>query len=283
MSEAFDLPHLRSWIGREDVAEDVISVSLVERFNATIGLPHASAKNGDGAPALIHFCLFLPSVPMARLGADGHPARGDFLPPVPLPRRMWAGSSIAFHAELRIGQALQRRSRVAGVTFKQGRSGGLCFVTVEHDIRSDGVTLLSEEQTIVYRDAGDAAPAAMAGPAPMGAAAETVEMSPALLFRYSALTFNSHRIHYDLPYATREEGYSGLVVQGPLQATLLIHLAARRRGGKVPDRFTFRGQSPALGGEPLGLNAEPVAGDAQQLWTSRPDGSIAMKAVAEWR
>lgn len=283
MSEAIDTAHLRSWIGREEIVEDVLTTALAERFCATIGLPLDMARAGNAAPRLVHFCLCQPAVPMDQLGEDGHPARGGFLPPVPLPRRMWAGSDIAFDGDLRIGDTVTRRSRIADVAVKQGRSGTLCFVTVEHAIAANGHVAVRDRQSIVYRavDAG-AAPAAAPDPAPRGVEIMSVAPTPTLLFRYSAITFNGHRIHYDQPYATGVEGYEGLVVHGPLQATLLLHMAARLRGGLAPDRFHFRSASTLFDTSAMELHAGPVQDASMQLWTARPGGPVAMRAGAQW-
>lgn len=284
MSTDIDLAHLQQWIGRTQVAEDVVAPSLVDRFNATIGLDAGRARGGDVAPRLIHFCLCVDAVPIAALGADGHPARGDFLPPVPLPRRMWASSALQFEGDLRVGDAVRRHSRVASVEVKQGKGGALCFVKVEHRITANDQPVVTETQTIVYRDAaaGASAPAPAPDPAPQGVDVTRVDIAPPLLLRYSALTFNAHRIHYDLPYATGEEGYPGLVVHGPLQATLLFHFAARCHDGRAPDRFSFRGVAPAFGGAPLDLHAGHMEAGKLDLWSAAPQGPIAMQAEAEW-
>lgn len=284
MSTDIDLAHLQQWIGRTQVAEDVVAPSLVDRFNATIGLDAGRARGGDVAPRLIHFCLCVDAVPIAALGADGHPARGDFLPPVSLPRRMWASSALQFEGDLRVGDAVRRHSRLASVEVKQGKGGVLCFVKVEHRITANDQPVVTETQTIVYRDAaaGASAPAPAPDPAPQGVDVTRVDISPPLLLRYSALTFNAHRIHYDLPYATGEEGYPGLVVHGPLQATLLFHFAARCHDGRAPDRFAFRGIAPAFCGVPLDLHAGHMEAGKLALWSAAPQGPIAMQAEAEW-
>ena len=287
-----DLDHLRQWVGREQAIDDIVTPGLVNRFNATIGLGSDLACLGDTAPRLIHFCLGLETAPMAGLGPDGHPARGDFLPPVPLPRRMWASSDLSFSGDIRVGDAVRRVSRVAGVEVKQGKGGTLCFISVEHRIEAGGSLAVTERQTLVYRDAPSAAPSApsataVAQPAaPRGEAVESVTVTPPLLFRYSALTFNGHRIHYDLPYAVNEEAYPGLVVHGPLQATLLYHYAARRRDGRAPDRFSFRGLAPAFCRGSLELQAGQLnveaASAALEVWSAEPAGPVAMQAKAEW-
>lgn len=277
-----DLEHLRQWIGAEESVVDWVSPGIVARLNATLGLPGNVPSLGDPAPRLIHFCLCQPAVPNDALGEDGHPARGGFLPPVPLPRRMWAASDIRFTGDLRVGDSVTRRSRVADVVVKNGRSGALCFVTVDHVYEAGSGPAVTDRQTLVYRAPPDAGAVPPAGePAPAGAHHEVVNPDPALLFRYSAVTFNSHRIHYDLDYATRVEGYPGLVVQGPLQASMLLHFAARLHG-RAPDAFTFRGLSSLTHREAMTLHAGAVENDAMALWTASPGGPIAMQAEARW-
>ena len=264
---AVDIDDLKRWIGREQRASDIVTPGLAERFEATLG--RSAYRAAAAAPLAIHWCLAPPAVPPDELGPDGHPARGGFLPPVPLPRRMWAGGALSFHAPLPIGAEVRRVSRIADIVHKTGRSGELVFVTVEHDFDCDGSTVISERQDIVYRDAPSTAPATPAqpgSPAPMPAAdhTETVEATTTLLFRYSALTFNGHRIHYDVDYARDEEGYPGLVVHGPLQATLMLHLGARL-GGRPPRSFSYRGLSPLFHGGPFTVNAVR-SGDGLDLW-----------------
>ena len=283
MGDILNLPHLREWIGGEEIVEDLLSPALVDRFRAALDLPGDAARAGDIAPRLIHFCLCQPAVPTKALGTDGHPETGGFLPPVPLPRRMWAASALHFNGDLRVGDVVRRRSRIADVTAKQGRSGTLCFVTVEHEVSVDGREAIAERQSIVYREAETAtgAPAAT-DPADAGETVVTRDITPPLLFRYSALTFNAHRIHYDLPYAVQEEGYPALVVHGPLQATLLLHLAAQCCAGRPPDKFEFRSISPLFANDPVMLHAGGLDSDRLDLWTARPQGPAAMRAQAIW-
>lgn len=282
---SLDVEHLRSWIGREDVATDLVSADLARKFRATLDLPEGDLAIGTPAPRLLHWCLAQPAATTASLGEDGHPRRGGFLPPVPLPRRMWAGGVLTFHGELTIGDTIRRCSRIADVVVKEGRSGVLCFVTVTHEIDVAGRGVISEIQDIVYRDLDPPSPADAPPPKPPAAAPEgahryRVESSPPQLFRYSALTFNGHRIHYDQPYATQVEGYPGLVVHGPLQATLLYNLASELKGAP-PARFTFRGQSPLFDTEPFFLNAD-VSEGVVKLWTARAGGPPGMSAEARW-
>ncbi|MCV0394949.1 MAG: MaoC family dehydratase N-terminal domain-containing protein [Rhizobiaceae bacterium] len=285
MSEP-DMDALRGWIGREEEASDVITPGLVERFTATLG-PSAFAQAGS-APLAIHWCLAPPAVPPAMIGPDGHPRRGGFLPPVPLPRRMWAGGRLRLIEPLTIGKTVTRRSRIADITRKTGRSGEMIFVAVDHVFECDGREAIRERHDIVYREAASPATASpRAGGAPAGsdenAAADgqtvcdTVEATPPLLFRYSALTFNAHRIHYDLDYARDVEGYPGLVVHGPLQATLMIHLAARMRGGP-PREMVYRGLAPLFHGSAFTVNARPDGDGAAEAWCASADGVTTMTA-----
>jgi 3-methylfumaryl-CoA hydratase len=278
--EDLNIAHLRSWIGREDAAEDVLTVTLARRFHATLDLPGSAPSLGDPAPRLIHFCLAQPIVPTSELGSDGHPARGGFLPPVPLPRRMWAGGSITFHGDIRVGDAVRRVSRIADVVAKRGRTGHLCFVTVEHLVEANGATVLKERQDIVYRGLDASGPVGPAAPAEAGRWRRPITASAPLLFRYSALTFNSHRIHYDRRYVMEEEGYPGLVVHGPMQATLLLDHATRVRG-TPPSRFSFRSLSTLFDGDVMVLHAEED-GESVRLWTAREGGPVAMSAEAAW-
>lgn len=282
LAAELNLDHLKQWIGRERVMEDVVTHALVDRFNATIGLEGSRASAGDVAPRLIHFCLCVDAVPTSGLGVDGHPAKGDFLPPVPLPRRMWASSALQFDGDIRVGDAVRRNSRVASVEVKQGTGGTLCFVKVDHRIIVQDRQAVTEQQTLVYRDGGGSGSAPVRDVAPRGEQVAVVDVTPPLLFRYSSLTFNAHRIHYDLPYATEEEGYPGLVVHGPLQATLLYHFAARCNGDHAPDRFSFRGVAPAFCGTPLELHAGAVASGRLDLWSAAQQSAVAMQAQAEW-
>tara|TARA_R110000868_G_scaffold142806_3_gene360305 strand:+ start:196 stop:1032 length:837 start_codon:yes stop_codon:yes gene_type:complete len=277
-----DIEALQRWIGAEETAQDVLTAAVAKRFHATLSLDGEAPKQGDVAPRLIHFCLCQPSAPMNALGEDGHPARGGFLPPVPLPRRMWAGSEIAFHDDLRVGDTVERKSRIADVFVKEGKSGTLCFVTVDHSFTVGGELRIEDRQSIVYRALQNAPAAVSPMAAPIGETVCAVDPSPTLLFRYSALTFNGHRIHYDAPYAEGVEGYPGLVVHGPLQATLLLHLAAQV-GRRAPDMFQFRSLSTLYDRDEMFLNAGTLSSGRLSLWTSRAAGPVAMQAEAQWR
>ncbi|HPE60186.1 MAG: MaoC family dehydratase N-terminal domain-containing protein [Thiothrix sp.] len=279
-----DLEHLRSWIGQSESATQTLSPERVRQFNATFDRS-SDLSPGAEAPLLIHLCLAQPAAATAELGEDGHPARGGFLPPVPLPRRMWAGGELVFHEPIRIGEAITRHSTIRDVTLKQGRSGALCFVTVEHAISSNGRLALNERQDIVYRTAATDTDKPASGtngttPAPTGVHNRRIHPGAPWLFRYSALSFNGHRIHYDLPYAREVEGYPGLVVHGPLQATLLLQYAADLRH-QPPARFRFRSLSPLFNNSDFSIHATPD-GDELTLWSARSDGPIAMEARATW-
>ena len=279
MTDAIDIDHLRSWIGREDDAGDVVTPDLALKYHATFDFGGDAPKHGEVAARLIHFCLAPPIVPTARLGADGPPDRGGFLPPVPLPRRMWAGGEITFHDDLRVGDKVRRRSRISDVVLKEGRTGPLCFVTIAHRIEANGALVLEERQDIVYRGLDMPSSTTKApSPAEQGLYRRPMQASPPLLFRYSALTFNGHRIHYDRRYVTEVEGYTGLVVHGPLQAALLYYYAAEIFG-TPPERFAFRGLSPLFDDDAFSLNAS-IADGALHLWTAKQRGPICMSAIA---
>jgi 3-methylfumaryl-CoA hydratase len=277
-----------AWTGREELRDDRIDSEAVRRWLATFD--RAAPENGL-VPQGFHWCLCLPDAPTTSLGADGHPVRTDdrhgLLPPVPLPRRMWAASQVEFLAPLRTGQAVTRRSRVASIREKQGSTGKLIFVELVHSINADAECCVRETQSLVYREAaaGSAAKPSDDSHSFDPSAWEfhrVVEPSTPLLFRYSALTFNSHRIHYDLPYAQQEEGYRGLVVHGPLTATLLLDLAARHFGDNKLRHFSFRGLAPAIAGEPLHL-ALRGSGNEIDLIAVNAQGQQIMTASAQER
>jgi 3-methylfumaryl-CoA hydratase len=271
-----------AWIGREQRAKDRLDDGLADRWLATFDLakPHPPIM-----PQGIHFALCTPEAPTATLGEDGHPARDDspasFLPPFPMPRRMWASSKMQFVSPIAIGAVIERVSKIASVSEKEGGSGRLAFVDVEHVTRANGTVAVIETQTLVYR--GAAAPDAPLSPPPPGDGAfdpagwdahRALTPDARLLFRYSALTFNTHRIHYDAPYAEGVERYRGLVVHGPLTASLLLQLAAQELGENRLRSFAFRGLSPAIAGEPLhlvmrakdeGYELAAFAGDGRQV------------------
>ncbi len=276
-----------SWIGREERRADRIDRGHVARWLATLD---REPGTGGGVPQGFHFCLCLPDAATGQLARDGHPERDDspasFLPPVPLPRRMWASSKIEFLQPLTLDTNVERRSRVLSVTAKQGGSGQLVFVDVEHETSGEAGVAVREVQSLVYREAAPVgSPPAPPSPGETGfdpvgwSAHRTLVPTETLLFRYSALTFNSHRIHYDLAYATGEEGYRGLIVHGPLTATLLLDLARRELGDNVLKRFAFRGLTPGVCGEALHLVMRG-GGDTIELGAFASDGRHVMNATA---
>ena len=284
MTETLDLDHLREWIGKTTEASDSVTAQRVKGLRATLFQEIGEPKTGDAAPWTTHWCLGQPVFPMSMLGPDGHPTRGGFLPPVPLPRRMWAGGELVFLDSLRVDDEVLRTSRIADVTMKTGSTGALCFVAVEHTIATTRGTAIRERQDIVYRDITAAQPAASGKPAPPPPAAKHREShmaDPVLLFRYSALTFNGHRIHYDRDYVTKVEGYPGLVFHGPLQAALIVELAANLHGGAAPTKFTYRGVQPLFEGSEFSVNANE-AGEGLELWTANSSGQPTMKGTATW-
>jgi 3-methylfumaryl-CoA hydratase len=285
MTAQLDLDHLRQWIGRTEDASDIVTAQLTKGLRATLFLDIGAPKAGDVAPFTVHWCLAQPVYPMDMLGPDGHPTRGGFLPPVPLPRRMWAGGEIEFIDPLRVGDEAKRSSRIADVAVKSGSTGTLCFVSVDHTVTTSRGVAIRERQNIVYRDMPtDGQNAAPAKPptAPASVKHRQSHMAdPVLLFRYSALTFNGHRIHYDRDYVTKVEGYPGLIVHGPMQAALLIEFAAHLHAGKAPRKFVYRGLQPLFDGAEFSVNANDVEG-GMELWTANAAGAPTMKGTATW-
>jgi 3-methylfumaryl-CoA hydratase len=283
MTEKLDLDHLRQWIGRTSEATDIVTAHLVKGLRATLFQEIGEPKKGDVAPFTVHWCLGQPVFPMSELGPDGHPTRGGFLPPVPLPRRMWAGGELQFLDALRVGDEPKRSSRIADVTLKSGSTGQLCFVSVEHEVTTSRGTAIRERQDIVYREIGGTPSTAPAKtPPPPPAKHREIHISdPVLLFRYSALTFNGHRIHYDRDYVTKVEGYPGLIFHGPLQAAFIVELAAKEHGGTPPRQFVYRGVQPLFEGSEFSVNANDN-GTSMDLWTANAEGQPTMKGTATW-
>ncbi|HET9820898.1 MAG TPA: MaoC family dehydratase N-terminal domain-containing protein [Burkholderiaceae bacterium] len=275
-----DLDHLRQWIGRTETLADIASAAPLQALAATLDREDVAVRPGDELPPGAHWLYFLPLHRQSDLGPDGHARRGGFLPPVPLPRRMWAGSRLEFLRPLHVGAALSRRSTIADVSLKHGRSGPLVFVRVRHEVADAQGTALVDEHDIVYRAPaapGEAAPPPT--PAPQAEWTREIRPDPVLLFRYSALTFNGHRIHYDHPYVTAVEGYPGLVVHGPLMATLLLDLLQRQRPQARLARFAFRALKPVFDTHPFSVCGRDGAGGVH-LWVRDHEGHVAMDATA---
>ena len=277
-------PDLHAWIGRTETSEDRVTAFPVAALAATLDRKIPRPRPGDAVPPLWHWLWFLPLDRHSDLGPEGHREKGGFLPPVPLPRRMWAGGRLEFHRPLRIGEEVARTSSIVDVRQKEGRSGPLVFVEVRHEIRDAAGLVIVEAQDIVYREyPGPDAPAPTVEPAPSDPAWESrIEPDDILLFRYSALTFNSHRIHYDRRYATEIEGYPGLVVHGPLIATLLVDLLGRNLDDTSRiGRFEFRAVSPLFDGVSFKVCGRPENdGRTVTLWAANREGRLAMKATA---
>lgn len=274
-----DIAHLQEWVGRSETRSDLVTAAPIAALAATLDIEIPYPQHGDVLPPLWHWLYFLPFPKQSELGPDGHAKRGGFLPPVELPRRMWAGGRVEFHHPLRVGETITRTSRIVDVKFKEGRSGRLVFVLVRHEIGD----ALTEEHDIVYRDearSGDASPSPQT--APEDAAWErVVHPDDVLLFRYSALTFNGHRIHYDRRYATEVEGYPGLVVHGPLIAALLVDLVRRNLPAAVVTRFEFRAVSPIFDTGNFSVCGKPEDDKKTiRLWAKGPAGALAMTATA---
>lgn len=277
-----DTESLKAWVGKSETVTDYLTQSLIDRFRATLG---PLLWSGEDAPLGLHWCLALSAAPLADLSEDGHAKKGDFLPPVPLPSRMWAGGEVIHHHGLTPNAPVTRVSTITDIVAKQGKSGDLVFVTIGSKFYSGdqpGDQLcITEEQNLVFRGlSGLGKPTAPEHTPPVdGTLRGTVTPDPVLLFRYSALTFNAHRIHYDQVYAQNSEGYPGLIVHGPLQATLLLNQVARSLGA-VPRRITYRGLAPLFCGTPVGLHVTGENG-AGESWCSNENGIRTMSARFE--
>ncbi|MEQ6472822.1 MaoC family dehydratase N-terminal domain-containing protein [Comamonas sp. wu1-DMT] len=285
--DAATMTKLQSWQERSETMSDVITAAPLRALSATLDRDDPVPEDGSAVPALWHWLYFLPHARQSEIGPDGHPRRGGFLPPVPLPRRMWAGGRLRWEADnpLRVGQEVQRISTIRSVLHKTGRSGELLFVLVEHRfLNHDGLALV-EEHDIVYRAAarpGDPVPPPQQPPlAGQAAWSRTIVPDDILLFRYSALTFNGHRIHYDRQYVTQVEGYPGLIVHGPLIATLLLDLLRRQLPGARVVAFDFKALRPTFDLHPFSVHGKPREdGRTIDLWAQDHEGLLTMQATA---
>ncbi|WP_455373012.1 acyl-CoA dehydrogenase [Limibacillus halophilus] len=268
-------PDLKAWVGKTETVEDTLDLTRARAMQATLDLSERPLELGDTLPPLWHWIYFWQVAPLSGLGPDGHPARGGFLPPVALPRRMWAGGRLEFPGNLPLGRRARRRSTIQSVEEKEGRSGKLVFVTARHELSAGGEPGVIEEQDIVYREAASGPYAPPPGEKPSQEAdwRVTVTPTPTLLFRYSALTFNGHRIHYDPDYTREEEGYPGLIVHGPLLATYLLQVFRREQPSAKVAGYSFRALRPIFDIAPF-----TVAGRKDgKLWIEDPEGCIAMR------
>lgn len=285
------LAHLQSWQGRSETTLDTMTAAPVRALSATLDREDAAPVPGTEIPPLWHWLYFLPHARQSEIGPDGHPRRGGFLPPVPLPRRMWAGGRLRWDVQgdggnpLRVGQEVQRSSTIQSVRHKAGRSGELLFVQVEHQFSNANGLALTEEHDIVYRplaQPGDPAPIPQQPPLHGQATwSRTIVPDDVLLFRYSALTFNGHRIHYDRRYVTQVEGYPGLIVHGPLIATLLVDLLRRNLPGTRLAAFDFKAVRPTFDLHPFSVHGRPREdGKTVALWAQDHEGFLTMQATA---
>ena len=271
----------QAWVGRTEVSTDPLSCVQAQSAQAMLDDTGPALVDGDALPPLWHWFHFLPRAPQAALDADGHPQRGGFLPPIPYPRRMFAGARLQWHRPLIVGVPAQREACISEVQLKSGKSGRLAFVTVTHRFRQAGVLCIEEAQDIVYREPGGrvgAPTTAQWPPLPEGSWTRVLQPDTRLLFRFSALTFNAHRIHYDRAYASEVEGYPGLVVHGPLTALLLSELV-RHSTARPMRAFSFRGVAPLFDLGPLRLVGTPD-GDRVALQAQGPDGTAGLLATA---
>ncbi len=272
-----DIKHLNQWLGNNQMLTTVISTETANLMNVTLNR-EPTFKAEDALPPAWHWLYFHEAVPNDALGIEGHAKLGGFMPPIPLPRRMWAGGSLYFERPLPIGAKANKRSVIKSITPKSGQSGQLCFVEVEHEISVAGVRCLLETQTIVYREAAQAGskPMGMVKPAPTDSEfSKSYTPNPILLFRYSALTFNSHRIHYDVDFCREVEGYPNLVVHGPLTATLLLDLFYHHFPHQKIVNFIYRGRSPLFNPHPFTVNGKTTG----EVWATNHEGGLAMSAA----
>ncbi len=265
----------KDWIGRKIERQDDVNARTVAEFEATLS-PHLFATGA--APLGVHWCLSPDTLTADLLGGDGHPKLGQFIPDVGLPRRMWAGGELKLHGQFKLGDKVRKESVIADISYKTGKSGNLCFITINHSYAVDGRVIVDERQDVVYREAATASAAQAPQTVVPEKSAWTVRPTSTLLFRYSAVTFNGHRIHYDDPYARNVEGYAGLVVHGPMQATLMLNLAASKLG-RVPHSFSYRGVSPLILGAPFNIDATEANG-MLNLRTISSAGVVTMTATA---
>ena len=271
---------LKSWIGKEQIHTATIDHRVAELMAVTLGVP--VPENGSDLPGLWHWCWYNDAFPASELGRDGHPKRGGFLPPVSLPRRMWAGGNLEFAAPIKVGTEHTKRSVIKNIEEKTGRSGPLCIVTIEHQVMRGDMVCVHEEQNLVYReDPKKDAPAPNSPSPPENPdLSRTFTPDPVLMFRYSALTFNGHRIHYDVDYARNVEGYRDLVFHAPLTATLLLQLATELNNGIPVRKYAYRATTPLFCNEEFRLCGRRD-GEKLLVWAETPDGFQAMIGEAK--
>jgi 3-methylfumaryl-CoA hydratase len=279
-AEKVDIDYLRTWVGREQRVTDSLPLFPARALAAALDHEHLP-ENGDALPPTWHWLYFLDTPTAAGTGSDGHPHKGGFLPPVPLPRRMWAAGALNIAQALRLGVSAEKVSTVRSVELKDGKSGTLVFVNLEHRLYQQGQLCISEEQNLVYRAMPDGPALLPAGElAPQNTDwSRTLQPDPVLLFRFSALTYNGHRIHYDRDYAMQKEFYPGLVVHGPLLATLLVDLVLREKPDATINQFRFRAVRPTFDMNVLHLRGQRD-GNTIQLCSADHENYLGMTATA---
>lgn len=276
--------NLQDWVGKTEEITDHIYPTPVKALAATLDDPHLDVAQGATLPEIWHWLYFLPMTPRSGMATDGHAKRGGFLPPVALERRMWASGQLTFHQDLRIGDDIAKTSEIVKISEKSGKTGSMVFVTVKHSIRSARGLAVEEEQNIVYLPMPKVFTPAPPNPAPDHLAwKEEYPVDPLLLFRFSALTFNAHRIHYDIHYVTEVEKYPGLVVHGPLQALLLLESAKKNNPGRKPAHYDYRAVRPLFDFDKLYIGGQLRADGGHDLYAINTDGNITMQAAISWR
>ena len=280
-----DLEALKEWIGKSETAEERASPSRMQGLAALLSKPDVP-KEGDPFAPMGHWCYFMPRVPHSEIGPDGHPARGGFMPPVPLPRRMFGGFRTVYHKPLILGEMMRREARIADIQIKQGSTGTLVICTVRHEFSGESGLAIEEDHDYIYRGNPPAEAKDNTGSSGKTGAAPTdhiwskeIVPDPVMLFRYSAVTFNGHRIHYDRQYVTEVEGYPALVVHGPLIATLLAELAMENNSGRAFRRFDFQARAPLFDNAPFTVAGKPTE-DGCALWSTTPAGTYSARAAA---
>ena len=283
MSTKVDIDHLRKWIGKIDNVTDYVTPIVEQRYRATLNMDIGNPKDGEPVTSGLHWMLGWNLVKNDELGVDSHPALGEFLPPVPLPRRMWAGSEIKVLKPIRVGDKVVKQSTVADIQVKEGRTGLLCFVTAEYNFLVNGDVTINEKHNIVYRDiTKSGGGSGYSKEIPERAdLSEKIFMHPTILFRYSAIGFVGHRIHYDHPYTVNEENYPGLIVHGPLQATYLLR-AAEKLMGKQVKSFTHKVMAPVFANSEYMVGVDKMDDGSVSCWGATKEFGVTMRAEAKF-
>ncbi len=283
MSTKVDIDHLRKWIGKIDNVTDYVTPIVEQRYRATLNMDIGNPKDGDPVTSGLHWMLGWNLVKNDELGVDSHPALGEFLPPVPLPRRMWAGSEIKVLKPIRVGDKVIKQSTVADIQVKEGRTGLLCFVTAEYNFLVNDEVTINEKHNIVYRDISKSGGGSgYSKDIPEKAdLSEKIFMHPTILFRYSAIGFVGHRIHYDHPYTVNEENYPGLIVHGPLQATYLLR-AAEKFMGKPVKSFTHKVMAPVFADSEYMVGVDKMDDGSVSCWGATKEFGVTMRAEAKF-